>query len=194
MKHITKVETNTDTGRETISGFMLDDEGVERKEWMGKVRLWEDVQYAAELMPNKLAGLISPSPMTNSFFGDMQLKIELPHPPSVNAAYINLKRGGRAKSQVYKQWLKDAEAALWGQKITHFDGWVRVVYTFRVPDNRKRDVANLEKCLSDFLVKMGILKDENIRCNSQQWADWLPKGRGVTVEIYPTENKSAISG
>ena len=73
MKHETRLikPEHSETGLYTIAGVKVTDNGVERQEWMGKVRKWEDVQYAAELMPNLLNGLISPSPMTTTFFGDM---------------------------------------------------------------------------------------------------------------------------
>lgn len=62
---------NSQTGLVTIAGLKVTDDGVERQEWMGKVRKWEEIQYAAELMPNLLNDLIAPSPMTTTFFGDM---------------------------------------------------------------------------------------------------------------------------
>jgi crossover junction endodeoxyribonuclease RusA len=49
------------------------------------------------------------------------------------------------------------------------------------PDKRKRDIGNLEKAVSDILVTMGIIEDDNL-C---EWleARWVPEGAPFTVII-----------
>jgi crossover junction endodeoxyribonuclease RusA len=50
------------------------------------------------------------------------------------------------------------------------DGHVTVVYTFARPDKRKRDLGNLEKAVSDILVKMGVIQDDSfIQKITLQW-------------------------
>ena len=98
------------------------------------------------------------------------LVLTLPKPPSINSAYINLPNKGRAKSKSHTKWIKDAERALWGQKIKHFDGKVVVIY--EIPRIREiMDCANYEKAISDFLTKIGIIKDDSlIDINIQTWS------------------------
>lgn len=112
---------------------------------------------------------------------DVTLKI--PIPPSVNSAFNNAKVG-RVKTEVNKKWYKAASDSLWTQKRANIKGHVNVVYSYAPPEaNRKRDCANYEKCISDFLVDMGIIEDDSkIMSNTQRW---LPeKGGYVICEIF----------
>ena len=124
-----------------------------------------------------------------------QTRVVIPAPPSVNKLWVNAARkkagrkeftSGRVKTDAYKLWIKAAKDALWNQKFKTFDTPVAVMYSFNVPDNRIRDCGNYEKALSDFLVRIGILKDDHlIRQNMQQWmdngCDW--DGKELTVEV-----------
>ena len=61
-----------------------------------------------------------------------------------------------------------------------FSSPVQVTYKIGRPDKRVRDLANLEKALSDFLVSCGILADDSlIHRLIMEWADI----EGVDVEI-----------
>lgn len=116
------------------------------------------------------------------------LYVVLPKPPSVNAIYANVPNVGRVKTKAYRKWEEDALASLWPQRLTYFETKVAVVYSFEVPDNRKRDCANLEKALSDFLVKTRIiLDDSHIRFNAQEWLDCEEKGDKAHIKIYNLE-------
>ncbi|MDO8597832.1 MAG: RusA family crossover junction endodeoxyribonuclease, partial [Sulfuricaulis sp.] len=49
---------------------------------------------------------------------------------------------------------------------------VRADYQFGKPDNRKQDVANREKAVSDLLVRAGILADDSQIVDLRlRWAD-----------------------
>ena len=110
------------------------------------------------------------------------LQIRLPPSPSVNSCYsdvriyskikkINVIR--RVKNNEYKTWEKEAWIIL---KTSHphfvkFKGYISVLYL--IPKSAgKKDCANYEKCLSDFLVAMEIIEDDSkILLNSQAWTD-----------------------
>lgn len=101
----------------------------------------------------------------------MRTVLTLPFPPSVNALYITGKHR-RATSKRYEDWQKEAWAALVQQpaRFHRHTTPVVVVYTFGRPDKRRRDVFNLEKAVSDFLVKQGVLADDTlIERGTVQW-------------------------
>ena len=115
------------------------------------------------------------------------LVLTLPMPPSVNECYSNTTHPARprVKSEKYKEWIKLATDALWTQKKTYLTGPIAVVYSFYVPDKRKRDCANYEKCLSDFLVGNSLIEDDRlIRWNLQEWLDDEATNTGVIVKVW----------
>jgi Holliday junction resolvase RusA-like endonuclease len=62
-------------------------------------------------------------------------------------------------------------------------GDVRAIYAYGKPDNRRRDVANLEKGVSDTLQRWGILKDDSQIADLRlYWSDDVEKGM-VRVEL-----------
>lgn len=87
-------------------------------------------------------------------------RIELPYPPSINAAYANGgNKRGRHKTAAYTDWEKLAGARV---KDSHRVGYgaYSLHIAVRKPDGRRRDLGNLEKCVSDFLVAHGVVKDD----------------------------------
>lgn len=63
-------------------------------------------------------------------------------------------------------------------------GEVRAIYAMGKPSNRRMDLANREKAISDVLVKWGILSDDSQICDLRlYWADDVPAGMvRVTLE------------
>ena len=63
---------------------------------------------------------------------------------------------------------------------------VKVKYVFGKPDRRRRDVANLEKAVSDLLVSQGVLGDDSlIQSCTVEWGCWGYKvGVDITIEQY----------
>jgi crossover junction endodeoxyribonuclease RusA len=86
----------------------------------------------------------------------------MPFPPTLNHLFFNLKSGGRAKSKEYSAWEKLADKYAYLTPRVSFTEPVAVEYVFGRPDNRRRDVANLEKAVSDTLQRWGILSDDCI--------------------------------
>lgn len=108
------------------------------------------------------------------------IELTLPFPPSVNALYDGgHKSHQRFKSKKYKEWLKEAAQALLGQKYTSFapDLPLEVLYRLSPPDNRRRDLANCEKALSDFLVSSKIISDDSmIHSLIMRWDETISLG------------------
>jgi crossover junction endodeoxyribonuclease RusA len=101
----------------------------------------------------------------------------------VNNLFFNVKHG-RVTSAKYADWQKRAWEAFIQQpdRLHRHTEQVAVIYTFGRPDNRRRDLFNLEKALSDFLVKQDVLADDSlIHRGTVQWGDVT----GVMVEINP---------
>tara|TARA_R100000306_G_C4296684_1_gene102949 strand:+ start:39 stop:416 length:378 start_codon:yes stop_codon:yes gene_type:complete len=95
------------------------------------------------------------------------LKLSLPYPPTLNTLYPTGKNNNRRfKSKKYREWIKAAEAMFY-EANPHFlvnpptiAGKVEVQMFFGRPDKRRRDLANLEKAVSDFLVNVGAIQDD----------------------------------
>lgn len=108
-------------------------------------------------------------------------RIELPFPPSVNNLYINTTRG-RMKSAGYKMWFAEASLRV---KDSHRLGLghYSISICCRRPDQRKRDLANLEKAVSDLLVEHGVVQDDSL-CErlTMQWDDTMPEECVVVVQ------------
>ena len=97
------------------------------------------------------------------------ITIFLPYPPTVNNLYEN--RGkSRGKTASYNAWIKLAGYKLNQQHIEPVKGLVKIHIYVVKPDKRKRDVSNIEKSVTDLLVKHGILEDDDrIIKNTQEW-------------------------
>lgn len=92
----------------------------------------------------------------------MILSLDLPIPPSVNNLFGN-RKGGRYKTQAYREWIKSATASLWTQKPAGGFPFFPATYTLSIllPSGMRGDIANREKALSDFLkTPAGIISDD----------------------------------
>lgn len=86
----------------------------------------------------------------------------LPFPVSVNKAYGGGSGQQRYKSTAYKEWEK--KAARLYNKIKTITDPVKIEYLFFLPDRKSRDLSNFIKVTEDFLVKRGIILDDNYQC------------------------------
>lgn len=87
--------------------------------------------------------------------------ITLPMPPSVNAAYINVARVGRAKSKKYLTWQKDVEwQLLFKRPPISMPVTITIDLGFGKRLMATADVANREKCIIDTIVSCGILASD----------------------------------
>jgi Holliday junction resolvase RusA-like endonuclease len=93
------------------------------------------------------------------------LILNLPQPPSVNTAYNNSSRG-RVKNQLYKNWIAEADLYLItsGQQklLNKIKPPYAVIYEISKYNKVKRDCANYEKLLSDYLVRINVLEEDSL--------------------------------
>lgn len=99
-------------------------------------------------------------PLSPEYRAGAKVRIELPYPPSINAAYANGgNKRGRHKTPVYTAWEHLAGACI---KDSHRVGLgpYCLYIALRRPDRRRRDLGNVEKVISDLLVAHGVVKDD----------------------------------
>ena len=123
------------------------------------------------------------------------IQLELPKPPTANNLFINLKHGGRAKSSDYKTWEHLAALDLGYHRAPTITGRMKVEYLYgRHKDKRRRDILNLEKALTDFLVKAQVIKDDCLIDDARlAWSDEVPEGR-VRITIVELEEEQKCLG
>jgi crossover junction endodeoxyribonuclease RusA len=118
------------------------------------------------------------------------IRLSLPFPVSLNAAYANGgNKRGRHKTARYLAWEQLASIAI---KDSHRLGIE--VYSLAIclkrPDKRRRDLANLEKCVSDLLVSHGVIADDS-GCErlTMQWDHGMKEE--CVVLVMPAEEAMA---
>lgn len=117
--------------------------------------------------------------------------ITLPYPPSTNRLWRAV-NGRNIKSAEYRRWLAEGWRADFAQRQVgetrvSVSGPYKLTIVADRPDNRRRDLGNLEKPVSDLLVALGVISDD---CNAQEitlkWSE-KPASRPafvhVTVEV-----------
>jgi len=110
-------------------------------------------------------------------------EIWLPYPPSVNAAFRNVSGGGRKRTDGYRKWRKHAAEEIMVQRPAKFKGHYILRIKARRPDNRKRDIDNLIKPISDALVAAGVVKDDDLCvCVTAYWSERSTKN-GVIIRL-----------
>ncbi len=97
----------------------------------------------------------------------MQIRFDLPLPPSTNGAYTNRKGGrgkGRYPSKAHKEWKIEAGWLLNTQKSERIIGPYR--FTILVPQDMRGDVSNRVKLAEDLMVEFGITPDDRYAVSS----------------------------
>jgi len=85
------------------------------------------------------------------------------------------------KSAEYVAWLLEAGAEVRRQKPAKINGKYAITITAARPDNRKRDLGNLEKSVSDLLQSCGVIRDD---CDAEMiLLRWAKSGDGVAVRL-----------
>lgn len=111
--------------------------------------------------------------------------INLPFPISVNAMFADGKVR-RHKSQRYADWVIEAGWALKSQRVIPVRGPVTLMYEVQDgKDNRRRDIANLEKGCTDLLVEYGIIEADHDLIVRELSMVWNREVEGVRVTIVP---------
>jgi crossover junction endodeoxyribonuclease RusA len=107
--------------------------------------------------------------------------IELPWPPSVNRYYRNV-RGRTLISAEGRQYRATVEALV-GGTVETLTGRLAVTVYCHVPDQRRRDLDNLGKCLFDSLTHAGVWEDDSQIDDMRLVRAPAVKGGLVRVEI-----------
>lgn len=122
------------------------------------------------------------------------LIISLPVPPSSNMAYRNVPGVGRVKTSDHKAWKREAGIIAKLQFRQQGSPVIGKPYRMmiKVNINRRGDIMNREKLLTDLLVELGIIPDD---C----WCDEItiyrsPHIPGCEVRIKEMGPESGASG
>lgn len=112
--------------------------------------------------------------------------IELPLPPSGNNLFLNVRGRGRVPAPKYRAWRDAASAMVLAASV---GSRIRGPYALHIragrPDNRKRDLDNILKSLSDAIVRGGAVVDDS-DCQAID-AKWVSGIEGVRILVLPTE-------
>lgn len=110
----------------------------------------------------------------------MEIVLELPLPPSVNAAFANRRRGkgrGRIKTRAYRSWIDQADRHLLMQKRglprEPILGQLRL--EINVPASMRGDISNRIKLVEDFLVSRDITADDK-----NNWEVLIKRDKSIT--------------
>lgn len=110
------------------------------------------------------------------------MKLTLPFPPSVNTMYRNVAGRGRVTSGAYQRWKDAADGALWTQSRKPIIGPVSITITLQ--DKGRFDVDNRTKAAIDFLVRHGIIPDDD-RTVVRRVVAQVGDVQGCEIEIEP---------
>ena len=122
----------------------------------------------------------------------MTVHLHLPFPLSVNALYKNVGKR-RAKSKRYIDWLRPATYALKAQyRGKLIEGPIMVTLAYKQPDRRRRDVGNLEKCVTDLMTGVVYKDDSQIKILCAHF-DETDSPIGTRVIIEPISSKIAVN-
>jgi hypothetical protein len=117
--------------------------------------------------------------------------LTLPFPVSVNAMFADGKTR-RHKSQRYCDWLLEAGYALNVQRPPKITGPYHITYAFQEgQDRRERDAFNLEKGVTDLLVKHGVVQGDSNKYLRKGSVEWDRSIVGVRITIEPLEQGNA---
>jgi len=90
------------------------------------------------------------------------VELRLPWPPSVNNAYRSLGMGRVVKTKIAREYFSDIAALIRAKRIPSFGkSRLKILIRCYPPDNRRRDLGNLDKVLMDTLEHSGLFKDDS---------------------------------
>ena len=119
-----------------------------------------------------------------------KLKLILPYPPTINHYYGRQRGGGvyiKPKGEIYRKlvWLYCV-----AEEVTPLEGPLKAVIAADKPDNRKRDLDNIQKCLLDALENAGVYEDDcQIHDLRTYWVGYDPPDGRVVVTLQELSGK-----
>lgn len=109
----------------------------------------------------------------------------LPVPPTLNNLFPTGKTGKRFCSSKYEDWKTEAAKAFTAQFPHGHDclsGRLACHLRFHFKDKRRRDIANFEKAVTDFLVSMDVIEDDCLI--DRMVLERAEPGNGVYVTLF----------
>lgn len=107
-------------------------------------------------------------------------------PPTANNLFFSVPGRGRVKSTAYRKWIEEASwVAKLAIKAKRITGPYALSVQIGKPDNRKRDIGNLEKPISDLLVSIGAVSDDS-DCQRIE-IEWSANVDGAFVRVMETK-------
>lgn len=110
-------------------------------------------------------------------------------PPSANSLYANVPGKGRVKTERYRTWATAAGWDVKAQKPAKITGRYAITLTVQRKDNRRRDLSNLIKAVSDLLVDQQVIEDDSLEEEVHLY--WYRAVEGCVVEIVPIDQRRA---
>lgn len=104
------------------------------------------------------------------------ITLTMPMPPSVNQAYRNLPKGGRALTKVARDWEGHALWHVKAQRLPIITGPVVLIFSFERASLRA-DASNRFKLTEDILVKAGVIEDDRFVTGAA--FSWVPRANGL---------------
>lgn len=109
----------------------------------------------------------------------MTIMFSLPFPPSSNNLFPGKVR--RFPSKAYKEWKAEARPLVPAGRV---DGPYALRLCIDRPDRRGRDLANLEKAISDLIVDCGLVLDDRFLDRLEMWWSPRPVGKGARAHVW----------
>lgn len=113
-------------------------------------------------------------------------------PPSVNELTFNKSEkqgGGRAHTERYTKWIRDARWCLLAQRARPVGGLVRI--TIEVSRTSGADLDNIAKPAIDILVAHGIIEDDRQKFVDEVKLKWADDVEALRITIRPATAKAA---
>jgi crossover junction endodeoxyribonuclease RusA len=114
------------------------------------------------------------------------IRAVLPYPPSTNTLYRNVAGKGRVKTAKYKQWIDEAGFVLMFKHLPAITGPYVLQIALFSADNRRRDIDNGIKAISDVLVKHGLVEDDSL-CKELRVSRRKADEAHAVVQVWPHE-------
>ena len=107
----------------------------------------------------------------------------LPYPPTANNLFVN-GRKGRFRSPGYEAWQAEVHLRIRRQRPDPIIGAYRADFVFNRPDNRRRDLGNLEKAVMDAIVKAQVVLDDSLCVDLRlRWSSMPPRRPGSCLVL-----------
>lgn len=112
----------------------------------------------------------------------MMVTLTMPMPPSLNNAFVNIKRG-RRKSKAHEAWASEADWKIRAQRPIPVAGRVVLEWVFGWKEISKlSDLSNRIKLAEDALVAAGVIDDDRFIESFQARKDY--QSTDVQVSIF----------